>query len=189
MLRFERLPGLPATGPWPEQFSVTGLGTHSEGLVVKFFPSGGAPWIGNFQGGIANYTGVHEHPNQVHLIVVASGQAYIVDPESRLLRGKIGAAIVNVYEIVHPRLLVFDHQGIAFEALDPTGNRWHTRRLSWDGFRSIAVVGGEIRGEAWDPIDSEWRAFVVDLSTGRSSGGSYDSQDSRKWEKLNPHAG
>ena len=49
---FEILTGLPGTGPWPEQFSATGLGTHSEGFVVRFVPDHGEAWIGNFLPGL-----------------------------------------------------------------------------------------------------------------------------------------
>lgn len=35
---FRTLVGLPATGPWPEQFSATGRGTHREGFVVELNP-------------------------------------------------------------------------------------------------------------------------------------------------------
>jgi len=74
MSTFEELAGLPGSGPWPEQFSATGRGTHREGFVVKFVPARGASWIGNFQPGLTSLHGVYRHPNRHHLLVVSGGQ-------------------------------------------------------------------------------------------------------------------
>jgi hypothetical protein len=148
------LPGLPGTGPRPEQFSATGGGTHREGLVVRFEPETGSPWVGNF--------------------VIAGGQGYIVHPENRQSTHLFGGAVMQTYRVVQPDLLVVGHQGIAFEAIGREGRVWHTPRLSWDGFRTVRIENGRIMGEAWNPIGGLWHEFEVDVATGRSSGGSYD---------------
>jgi hypothetical protein len=51
---FEDLPGLLRYGPTANQFSATGRGTHREGCVVRFFPEGAKPWVGNFQRGFGS---------------------------------------------------------------------------------------------------------------------------------------
>ena len=77
---FRILPGLSATGPWPEQFTATGRGSHSEGVVVEFNPDTSRSWVGNFQPGGTAYDTVIVHPNGREVIVIAHGQAYLIDP-------------------------------------------------------------------------------------------------------------
>ncbi len=93
MERFRVLPGLPATGDWPEQFSATGRGTHREGFVVEFLPEKRPPWIGNFQPGLTPYHVVLPLPNGTSLIVIAGGQAYVIDPDERRLLTTVGGQI------------------------------------------------------------------------------------------------
>jgi hypothetical protein len=159
MSRFEELAGLPGTGPWPEQFSPTGQGTHTEGFVVRFVPNHGKSWIGNFQPGLTSFRGVYRHPNDHHLLVVSGGQGYLVDPETRALFQVLEGAIASVHVCAKQQLLILDHQGIAFEAIGRTGRAWHTRRLSWDGFRGVDIGETEIVGEGWNAIDQQWQPF------------------------------
>jgi hypothetical protein len=173
MMRFEISSGLPATGPWPEQFSATGLGTHSEGFVVRFVPDDGEPWTGNFQPGLTNWQGVYAHPNGRNALVVSGGQGYVVNPETRKLESLAGAAIAWVLSIPDRQVLLIDDQGTAFEAIGAKGREWRTRRISWDGFQNIRITGAEIGGEAWNAIDQGWEPFRVDLLTGLSEGGGY----------------
>ena len=173
MSSFEELPGLPGTGPWPERFSATGEGMHSEGFVVRFLPDRGEPWIGNFHGGLSSFSGVHSHPDGQHVLVVAGGQGYVVDPETRALVQLLGGAIESVHVYGQHDLLVLDHQGLAFEAIGRNGRVWRTRRLSWDGFRDVDYGQTEIVGEGWNAIGQQWQPFRVDVRTGLSSGGAY----------------
>lgn len=183
-IRFEKLPGLPGTGPLPEQFSATGRGTHSEGLVVRFEPRDGAHWVGNFQRALSSYDAVLRHPDGEHVIVIAGGQGYAIDADNRRTIGLFGAAIVRAYDVESLGLVVVDHQGVAFEGIGREGRSWHTRRLSWDGFRNVEIGGTRLAGEAWNPMDELWHGFVVNLATGASSGGSYHGQDAGECERL-----
>ncbi|MGO9227828.1 MAG: hypothetical protein ACLQKA_01260 [Bryobacteraceae bacterium] len=61
MERFRVLPGLPATGPWPEQSSASNRGTRRGGFVVEFSPAEKPTWAGNFQPGAARYSAVLPH--------------------------------------------------------------------------------------------------------------------------------
>ncbi len=171
--RFEILPGLPSSGPLPEQFSATGHGTHSEGFVVRFLPEQTSSWVGNFQGGFGECQGVFPHPNGSHLIVLASGQAYIVDPESRALLHHFGADIAAVLEVPEIDALVFTN-GLWFEAYGASGHLWRSQRLSWDGVRSLSRSELTLRGEAYSPLDDSWHPFSVDLTSGHAEGGSYN---------------
>lgn len=71
----EVLPGLPPLGPPAEPFSANGMGTHSEGFVVRFVPEFGSPWTGNVQPGLGDASGVFNHPNGRDIMGLSMGWA------------------------------------------------------------------------------------------------------------------
>jgi hypothetical protein len=164
---FRILAGLPGDGPYPEQFSATGLGMHSEGIVVEFMPDSEQSWIGNFQPGGSALTAVVAEGGSV--VVVARGRAYIIDPISRKLLGTLGGS-VETLDQVEGGVLVSN--GIGFELIGQGISKWRSKRLSWDGMRNIQVHGGLVSGEGWF-FDDSWHIFYVKLSDGSSSGGAY----------------
>ena len=173
MKKFKILKGLPAYGPLPEQFSSTGMGKHSEGFVVEFFPNNRQKWIGNFQPGLGGANEVIEHLDGKHIIVVSAGQAYVIEPETRSLVKDFGGQIEHVISISELKILLFGN-GLWFEAIGPKGFIWKTRRLSWDGIRSIRHEGMTLFGEGYDPMADSWVPFTVDLFSGDAKGGSYN---------------
>ena len=177
MTTFEQLAGLPGTGPWPEQFTHSPWGTHSEGLVVRFCPSSGASWVGNFQRGFLSLDGVFLHPNGSSVLVVAGGEVFIVDPQSRQSIDSLHGAVQAVYPLNGGKLLVMSLQDLRFEALGPNGLIWSTRRLSYDGFRNLVVTEEEICGEGWTYEGDCWLQFKVDVKSGRSDGGACHQND------------
>jgi hypothetical protein len=169
---FEVLPGLPGVGPYPEQFSANGKGTHREGFVVRFQPRSSEPWVGNFQPGVYGFTGALPHPEGRTVIVVAGGQAYHVDPETRSLLYQFGGGISGVVQEPSQGLLVFADD-LRLWAMSARGVCWETRRISWDGIRGLAVEGDAIVGEAYDPMSDGWCRFAVELETGKVKGGTF----------------
>jgi hypothetical protein len=189
MASFEKLPGLPAVGPLPEQFARGGTRTYSEGYVVRFVSDDGTDWVGNFQRGLTDCDVVLRHPNAVDVLVIAGGEVYILEPKLRRVKEVFGGTVVQAHELNEGRLLVLDHQGLCFEAVGPHGTLWSTRRLSWDGFLDVRIGSERIVGKGW-ALDGTWRPFEVDLATGRSTGGSYIEPDGLSCERLNdPAAG
>jgi len=182
---FEMLPGLPATGPWPVQFSATGQGLHREGFVVRIRPHHGEPWVGNFQPGIVGYRAVYPHPNGQHLIVISGGEGYVIDPETKSLVEAVWRTITSVHVYARQEMLVLNRQEVAFFSIGRGGRVWHTRRLSWDGFRNVEFRDGEIIGDGWDAPNQAWHPFRVDVRTGRSSGFAYYLPSTHSdWEQL-----
>jgi hypothetical protein len=176
MTKFEILTGMPADGPYPEQFSATTWGTHSEGFVVRVNPPSADSWVGNFQRGLTSYDAVHPHPNARDLIVVAGGQAYIVEPKSRHSIEIFGAQICWSQALPERQLVLF-HNGLWFTAYAPAGQLWQTRRLSWDGVRVETILYPSLSGEAWTFDGDRWVPFALDLHTGEVSGGSYTGSE------------
>ena len=172
-LNWEILDGLPVYGPPAEAFSATGLGKHREGLVVRIHASSGS-WVGNFQRGMSSCDRVLEHPDGRHVLVIAGGTAYVVDPEHRQLVGHFGAQIVYVFPLPGEAILLLGND-LWFEAIGSEGLRWRSRRISWDGLRHVVLDGNQLRGEAYAPEGPEgaWYPFQLDVLTGTVTGGSY----------------
>ncbi len=148
----EVLPGLPAYGPLATSFSPSGKELYSEGLVIRFTTNDGASWVGNFQRGGMDYDYINHHPNGKNALIIASGQGYIVDPVDRRLVGLLGGGIVDLFTHPSRHAVVLNQQNLSFAAIDATGQIWQSRRISWDGFRSIQGL----RQATWKPILNSW---------------------------------
>ncbi len=168
--KFKILAGLPVYGDLPEQFSATGMGTHREGLGVEFFPSENrASWVGNFQRGVTQLNEVFEHPDGSSIVVVAGGECYIVDVENRTLKETFGGMFETLIRVPEKNLVVFG-TCLDFEALGIGGRVWQSRRISWDGIRSVKLNGETLMGEAWS-LDDVWLPFSLNVNTGEHKGG------------------
>jgi len=170
----EVLPGLPGTGPAPHQFRREGQRTHSEGLVVRVKPVDGEPWIGNFQYGDGDVyvSGVFVYSSDQFICVVARGQGYLVcgrrPSEYEIVRSY---PIRDVRTIPEKSLIVFaDYTELS--AYGSKGFAWMTKTLSWDGLKITEVTAERITGVAWDAPANKEVGFSVDVTTGRSQGGS-----------------
>ncbi len=170
---FEILPGLPPYGPPAISFTRNGPREFREGLVVRFYPSGSEPWIGNFLGASTGCRTVLQHPNGSDVIVVADGEAHIVAPQSRELRDRFGDDIEEVTPVPALRSVLF-RRLTHFETIAADNSRWCSQRISWDGFRNIEMQGTRIAGEAWTPVDEAWVPFTLDLVTRRVRNAIYD---------------
>lgn len=181
MLRYEVLPGLPAAGPMSLPINAGewagAWGGQREGFVVRFHPNTGEAWVGNFQPGSNGWEGVLEHPNGQHLIVVARGQGYIVDPQAHQVVSRFSRDVQHVIPLPELGAIVFS-DGLGFEAIKEDGMWWQSPRISWDEIRNINVEGTILRGEASMPMPdgNTWVSFTVDLMTGHSEDGTYQSQ-------------
>jgi hypothetical protein len=123
------------------------------------------------------------HPDGAKVVVFAAGQVYIVDPDVRSAAALPGAAL-SVHELGDPPLLIYDDQGIQFQALGRNGLRWRTKRISWEGFRNVVLDGGQLTGESVNATRDTWESFQVDLGTGRTTGGTYLLADAAFFEVI-----
>ncbi len=163
--KFRILEGLPATGDLPIQFSATGMGMHSEGLVIAFSSeSSGESWVGNFQRGLSNFDDAVRHPNGVDVIVVAGGEAYVVNPATHSLQENFGGAFETISEVPDAKYLIFG-TSTDFVAVGPAGRVWRSERIALDGVRSLHLDGLTLKGEADNGFD-KWLPFSVDVLTG-----------------------
>jgi hypothetical protein len=176
------LPGLPPYGPMPTAFPPEWGHLGREGTVVEFDTDEGV-WVGNFQAGLGGLQFAGLHPDGINVVVIAAGDLWIVNAHERTAVRML-PALEAIMEVHNPNGWIFSRQGIALARLGPAGLMWHTRRLSWDGFDQLHIVHDELRGLAWSPLDDKWCPFTVELSTGKSTGGSYFPNDAEGWESL-----
>jgi hypothetical protein len=183
MTGFRTLPGLPPYGenarPFPPDWGRFGR----EGTVVEFTRSDGQSWIGNFEPGYGNASQAVEHPDGRHVLVLARGDLWSVDPD-RAQAELVTGPVNSLWPVRSPPGFIAEWQGLAFFRIDAAGILWHTRRLSWDGFDSVEVSPTTLTGLGWSPIEDRWMPFAVNISTGESTGGSFGEDDSEGWERL-----
>ena len=170
---FEVMPGLPGYGPAAESFTATGKGAHREGYVVRITPTVGSPWVGNFQPGLTNFSGVFRQPDGQALVIVSRGQGYLVDSLDPHSRGFLSADISAVYPLPERSGLIIN-RGTCLVAIDGSGELWRTPRFSWDGIYDVEVQYPELRGLSWSPLTDTDVPFTVNLSNGDVVGGSYN---------------
>jgi hypothetical protein len=113
------------------------------------------------------------------LCVVAGGQGYIVNvqapSEYEIVRPN---PIMQVLPIVERRMLVFVGY-TDLRAYAPLGLVWQTGRISWDGITVAAVTQEHIMGTVWDPPTGRDIDFMVDLDTGKLTGGGTELESFR----------
>jgi hypothetical protein len=171
MTGFQIEEGLPPYGP--RALSFPEPDAFSEGLVITFTASHGERWTGNFARGFGSLDIVRDELGPRATIVVASGAAYLVDVDLKTASDITWPA--DYVEYVASQKAIIIGNGLWFESIGPTGTLWRSRRISWDGMRSLQHDGNELRGEAYSPMGPpDWVPFRVQLASGDVKGGSYN---------------
>jgi hypothetical protein len=147
-------------------------------LLVMVRPASGGEFLATCVRGFADAkmpTGVFGCPNPREMCAVAGGYAYVVDTAAPETCVQIPLRpVVEVRELVEHRLLVF----VGFQSIVAWGRdglAWETARLSWEGVRLAGVEGDELRGFGWDLQTDKEVEFVVDLRTGKHTGGAFSA--------------
>lgn len=172
---FDVLPGLPAYGDLPRVIGQWGDPVYREGYVVRFLAGTPREWVGNFHRGPGVLDTVVLHPDRCHVLVIAGGTAYVVDPAGQSVED-IGRGLWEscVATPDGSGLVLSDLVFVGF--ISGTGPAWISRRLAWDGVRILQVTHDTVRGEAGH-FDGTWHPFTVDLATGAADGGAYDGPE------------
>jgi hypothetical protein len=150
---------------------------HHEGFVVRFLAERHTPWVANFRTGLTSYSATFEFSDHRRVLVIAGGQAYLMDPERTTPSFVFGGQIEGV---LHGEggVLVFDHQIRILLLYPRSGLLWASSRISWDGFRNMRISDHSVVGESWRPFPTEnesdeWSSFELDLLNKTLVGGSY----------------
>jgi len=162
----------PISGDFPE------TSFHAEGRCtwIKFLPEETSPWVGVFGWGSLGFTSeaVAVLQSRPFAFVIAGGAPYIIDYNTQALvwhSHEVHLTRVIAAE-AHSLFVVCDDIGLHGYSHD--GNvLWDSQRLSWDGIRSLSLVGDTVYGDA-EHFDGSVVPFTVDITTGAAAGGSYD---------------
>jgi hypothetical protein len=186
MVRFEILPGLPPYGPMALPIPMDGQGSFREGFVVRFYPDGSEPWVGNFQHyGFTSFpaeNAVLPHPNDHDVIVIAGGIVYVVDPDART-GTKIHSSVI-FSEVVPSLPAVVLGTCIDFMVVC-RDTVWRSPRMSADGFRNLSITGTVLSGEAAE-LDDSWVPIEIDIKTGICKGTPYEPYRSPRAIEITP---
>jgi hypothetical protein len=117
--------------------------------------------------------GIFACPRPDDLLALAGGYAYLIDtvaPERCLhLPVRPVTAVLPAPEAGVILLAGFHHVA----AIDHTGLRWESRRLSWEGITLTGVRDGVAHGLGWQMSSDKELPFAIDLATGTHTGGGY----------------
>jgi hypothetical protein len=144
--------------------------------MIEVLPAEGNAWIGRFERGPEGISGLFGTPCPDTLVVVIEGQGYWIPTRQPASYEIVPAVpIKKVLRVPEREILLFvDFARIS--AYGPTGLLWRTRNVSWDGVRITDVSSESIRGFGWDSPGDRDVEFVVDVTTGETSGGSSPHQ-------------
>lgn len=171
MAVFQIETGLPPYGP--RAVSFPDPDAFSEGLVVTFTASSGERWTGNFARGYGSLDAVRDELGPRSTIVIASGTAYLLDVVSKTA-SEITCQADHIEFVASHNVMIIGN-GLRLEAFGASGAIWRSRRISWDGMRSLRYDDQEMHGEAYSPMGPpDWLPFKLDLASGVVDGGSYN---------------
>jgi len=164
---FEILQGLPGIQPYPVQFTNNKKSTHSEGFVVKFFPSNKEAWIGNFQRGLSHYSHVFEYPGRENLLmVIAGGDVYVVDINQKHVVDVFSAGITSVFLVPIKNLMILiEYDGLI--SFGTEGIIWRYDIRNCDGIRKLSYSNNVLEGEFCQVPEDNWYKFQIDINSGK----------------------
>jgi hypothetical protein len=87
-------------------------------------------------------------PLEPVILVVSAGQGYLIEPSTRVLKGTVGLQIGLATLLESSELLLGN--GLWFERLGANNLVWRTKRISWDGMRSIEITNNNLTGISAD---------------------------------------
>jgi hypothetical protein len=152
------------------------LNCQVKGSIFEIAPysDGCDLWVGTFASGDLSpnaLTGVYSHPSPKHLLVVAKGEAYIVNVDNPLEHDHLKLIpVMGVVQVPGEEVTVL-YDFTRLEAYGVSGRRWQTPSLSWDGLRNVTNDGKFVVGEGWDSPNNLWVPFRVDARDGSFFGG------------------
>jgi len=110
-------------------------------------------------------------PDPGSLCAVAGGYAYVVQAADPTQWFRIEQRPVVDLTVVHELHLLLFTGFTTITALGTSGLAWTSERLSWDGITINEISGDKLSGLGWDAMADKEVPFVVDLKTGKHTGG------------------
>lgn len=165
--QIELLPGLPGDGPMYVPVTPRGEPHYSEGFVARIFRSDHTWWIANFKRGMGSVDAVFDHPELKRIVVIASGELYVMDPDQHQPLAVHGHCVQRVLPQKDGRLVGCTDTHVF--VLGPGGEhiQW-SARLSLDGFAELELKGDLLYGKAFwgaGADNNDWSIFSIDINT------------------------
>jgi hypothetical protein len=145
-------------------------------MYVEVVPDKGTAWVATVErpgptvkGALS---GIYPTPNPSHALILAGGDAYLVDVHNpdRFEPVDTAGPVIDVVPAVSNGLLLLASPW-AVTAIGPDGVAWQSGRLAVEGLRLDEIDGGKLAGVADPENDDESRDFAIDLHTGAHEGG------------------
>ncbi|MBS1584490.1 MAG: hypothetical protein JSS82_02900 [Bacteroidetes bacterium] len=131
----------------------------------------GSEWVANFAKGWTKLCTVYELQNSLFL-VIAGGECYIMSAESSTPIDEPCADCELAFQRETGRLVLIG--GTDITVVEPNGEYWDSKRISWDGFKEVKMEGSIVSGLSWEPADGDgiWSPFSFDIDSRVLVGGS-----------------
>ncbi|OUL29672.1 hypothetical protein BV378_05740 [Nostoc sp. RF31YmG] len=184
---FRILPIIPANST-PKIFSATDHKTDQERLLVEILPDTGINWLASFQPGFSEFSGVYQHPNRIDLIIIARGQAYIINPENKNLIDTFGGNIISVIDGTYQYIQTsYQETNIASSFIlfvnnshllcyNYSGLLWQNIEIQWDSVRKLKLEHSRLMGECCSLESNSWLTFWLNIKTGEFHQGEFTIQ-------------
>ena len=169
-----------------ERFNTKDTERERETLLLEVLPDTGNNWVGIFQPGHYEFSGVYQHPNSIDLIIVSRGQGYIINPESRQLLETFNGCIFSVIDLPETYYILFQDAS-SLLCYDCSGFLWENTEIAWDSVRGLKVTGNILSGEFHRSHEDVWASFWLNLKTGSVHKGEYSlplTKPTRPWWQL-----
>lgn len=142
-----------------------------DGLVLRFEPAEAEPWLGMFPPGqMTPFAAILGSPDPRRVFVIVGGLGYLVDVIDRQAEMAEPVPVVDARVVLESGLVILIGY-TQLTAYGANGLRWHTPQLSFDGVQLTKIKDGHVHGLGFDPRLTAPVPFVVELNTGRHSGG------------------
>jgi hypothetical protein len=144
------------------------------GSYVRIEPRGRPAWTAFFAQGFDSPLAINAIcgcPDPNSLCAIVGGYGYVVKAFDSGMWFRIEQRPVTHLRVLSQQQLILFAGFTSITALGVSGIEWTTERLSWEGISISEIKGNELQGLGWDAIANREVPFVVDLRTGRHSGG------------------
>ena len=163
---------------WPQRVAGEEDTLARGALLVQVRPANGGTFLATCALGFrapSALSGVWSCPRPDDLLAVAGGYAYLantVTPERPLHLPLRPVAQILPAPEANLLLLAGFH---TITAIGATGLLWETARLTWEGLTLTGIRDNHLHGLGWDMRTDRELPFTVDLTTGRHTGGAFQS--------------
>lgn len=164
--QYEILEGLPPYGTMAISISEDRTVFYAEGFPVRLYKSDGSEWVANFFPGQSNLKEIHELNDSPHLLVIAYGICYIINPDQTTPISVFGTNCSQVFKTADGRFVL--HNQTELILVEPTGAYWISESISMEQLKDLKLENNVVTGLSFDySINQreEWIHFSLHLET------------------------